>query len=88
MLTVEIRVKPGAARTAVGGDYDGRLVVTVQARAIEGQATEAALSALAKALGVRRRNLTLLRGVRSRDKVVGIDDPPPDCAQRIAQLRR
>ena len=32
MLTVEIRVKPGAARTAVGGEYDGRLVVMVQAR--------------------------------------------------------
>lgn len=67
-----IRVKPGAARTRVGGSYDDALVVAVQARAVDGQATEAALTALAKALDVRRRDVRLITGATSRTKVVEV----------------
>lgn len=69
-----IRVRPGAGRTAVGGSYDGALVVRVAARAVDGRATEAALKAVADALGVRRRELTLVTGATSRTKVVEIPD--------------
>jgi len=71
-VRVEIRVRPGASRTRVGGSRDGRLVVAVSARAVDGAATEAALAAVAEAFGVRRRAVTLVRGVTSRDKVVEI----------------
>src|SRR6185369_13269764 len=57
VVTVAIRVRPGASRTAVGGRYDGpfgpALVVAVQAPAVEGRATEAAVRAVARALGVK-----------------------------------
>jgi uncharacterized protein (TIGR00251 family) len=72
-LRVAIRVKPGASRTRVGGAHGDALVVRVAARAVEGQATEAALLALAGALGVRRREVTLVSGRTSRDKVVEVD---------------
>lgn len=67
-------MRPGAGRTAVGGSYDGALVVRVAARAVDGRATEAALKAVADALGVRRRELTLVTGATSRTKVVEIPD--------------
>jgi len=54
-MWVTIRVRPGSARTSVGGQHDGALVVRVSARAVDGQATEAALAAVAAAFGVRRR---------------------------------
>ncbi|MBO0846530.1 MAG: DUF167 domain-containing protein [Nocardioides sp.] len=73
-MRVTIRVRPGAGRTAVGGSYDGALVVRVAARAVDGRATEAALRAVADALGVRRRELTLVTGATSRTKVVEIPD--------------
>lgn len=74
-MRVAIRVRPGASRTRAGGVYgDGSLVVAVTARAVDGAATEAALAALADALGVRRRHVRLLSGVTSRDKLVEIDD--------------
>jgi uncharacterized protein YggU (UPF0235/DUF167 family) len=38
----------------------------------EGQATEAALAALAVAFGVRRRSVTLLTGAASRTKIVDV----------------
>ena len=72
-MRVTIRVKPGSGRTSVGGRYDDALVVRVAERAVDGKATEAALRALAEALGVRRADLRLVIGATSRTKVVEID---------------
>jgi uncharacterized protein YggU (UPF0235/DUF167 family) len=71
----------------VGGAYGGALVVAVGARAVDGRATEAALRALAAALGVRRRQVTLVAGATSRDKVVEVTGAPGDVEERIAALR-
>jgi uncharacterized protein YggU (UPF0235/DUF167 family) len=73
-VRVTIRVRPGAGRTTVGGSYDGALVVRVSERAVDGRATAAALTALASALGVRRREVALVTGATSRTKVVEIPD--------------
>ena len=62
------------------------LGVWVQQRAVDGKATEAALGAMADALGLRRRSLRLVTGERSRVKVVEISDPPADLARRMATL--
>jgi uncharacterized protein YggU (UPF0235/DUF167 family) len=81
---VLIRVKPGSSRTKVGGAYGEALVVAVSERAVDGKATEAALTALARALGVRRRAVSLVAGATSRDKVVEVDG---DVGARVEQLR-
>jgi uncharacterized protein (TIGR00251 family) len=77
-VRISIRVRPGAGRTAVGGSHDGALVVRVAAPAVDGRATEAALTAVADALGVRRRAVTLVTGATSRTKVVDIDGGDAD----------
>jgi uncharacterized protein YggU (UPF0235/DUF167 family) len=61
----------------VGGEHDGALIVAVSARAVDGQATEAALAAVADAFGVRRRCVTLVTGTTSRTKVIDIVDGDP-----------
>ncbi|CAN5237546.1 hypothetical protein BH11ACT1_BH11ACT1_11180 [soil metagenome] len=86
-MRVAIRVKPGASRARVGGLLGERLVVAVNARAVDGAATEAALAALADALGARRRNVRLVSGATSRDKVVEVDDTVPGLAERLDELR-
>lgn len=84
---VAVRVRPGASRTAVGGRYGAEaLVVAVTPRAVEGAATEAALRALAEALGVRRSAVRLVSGATSRDKVVEVVDPPGDLVARVDRL--
>lgn len=89
-LRVAIRVRPGASRPGVGGAYDGprgrALIVAVAARAVDGAATEAALTAVARALGVPRRSLSLVTGAASRDKLVAVTDPPADLPARLATL--
>jgi len=91
VVTFPLRVRPGAARTAVGGGHQGRyglaLVVAVATPPVDGRATEAALTAVADALGLRRRDLVLRAGEASRDKLVAVADPPTDLAQRLDALR-
>ena len=82
-MRVTIRVRPGARRTAVGGSRDGALVVRVGARAVEGQATEAALAAVAEAFGVRRKAVTLVTGATRRTKVVDVAGGEPTALHRL-----
>ena len=85
-MRIAIRVRPGASRTRVGGEHAGALVVAVGARAVDGAATEAALAALADALGVRRRHVRLVTGATSRDKVVEVDDEAGPIESVLARL--
>lgn len=86
---LSIRVKPGAARARVGGSYGdaGALVVAVTERAVDGKATEAALKAVAKALGVPRSAVTLLHGATSREKVLLVQGETAELAARVDALR-
>jgi uncharacterized protein YggU (UPF0235/DUF167 family) len=85
-VRITLRVRPGAGRTVVGGSHDGALVVRVAARAVEGRATEAALAAVAEALGLRRREVTLVSGATSRTKVVEVPDADPAVGERLRAL--
>lgn len=80
-----IRVKPGAARTRVGGSYGDALVVAVREPAVDGKATEAALKALAAAVNVRRRDVRLVTGATSRRKIVELPGGR-EVSERLATL--
>ena len=70
--TIEVRVIPRAKRTQVGGERDGRLLVRVASPPVDGRANAAAVAALAKALDVPKRNVTVVGGETSRDKLVRV----------------
>lgn len=83
-IRIHVRVKPGASRNRVGGRYGGdALVVAVQAPAVDGRATRAALRDVARALGCSPSDVRLVSGVTSRSKVLDIPDA---CAQEFARL--
>ena len=70
MLTLEIRVRPNAKQNRVGGvvGEPPRLVVAVQAPAVDGKANEAVLKVVAKAFNVRPRDISIVHGELARDK--------------------
>ncbi|MEY3407981.1 MAG: hypothetical protein RL038_1042 [Actinomycetota bacterium] len=74
VLRVPIRVRPGASRCKVGGSVGEppRLVVAVNTPPVDGKATEAALQAVAEAIGVKRKDVSLITGLTSRDKLIEI----------------
>jgi uncharacterized protein YggU (UPF0235/DUF167 family) len=67
----------------VGGERGGALVVRVSARAVDGQATEAALAAVAAAFGLRRRAVTLVAGASSRTKILQVEGADPAALSRL-----
>ena len=86
MVRITVRVRPGSARPGVGGGHDGALVVRVSARAVDGQATTAALAAVAAAFGVPRRSVTLVSGAASRTKVIDVPGADPELLGRLLSL--
>ena len=69
-LLIEIRVRPNSSRNKVGGIAGNppRLIVAVQAPAVDGKANEAVLKELAKAFDCRNRDFTIVFGELGRDK--------------------
>lgn len=78
-MIIEIRVRPNASRNKVGGTAGDppRLIVAVQAPAVDGKANAAVLKELAKAFNLRPRDFTIVFGELGRDKrliVVGNEE--------------
>jgi uncharacterized protein YggU (UPF0235/DUF167 family) len=87
VVRITVRVRPGSARPGVGGEHDGALVVRVRERAVDGQATAAALAAVAAAFGVHRHAVTLIAGASSRTKIVDVADGDPAALERLLAPR-
>lgn len=93
LMRVSVRVKPGASRTKVGGQYGEPtadqvpvLIVFVAQRAVEGAANAGVIKAVAKAFRLRRADVELVRGQTSRTKVLELHGDEPDLVARLAEL--
>jgi uncharacterized protein (TIGR00251 family) len=64
-----VRAQPGSRRNAVVGVHAGQLKVAISAPPDKGKANDALVRVLAKALGIRRSDISLASGAASRDKV-------------------
>ncbi|WP_166417505.1 DUF167 domain-containing protein [Cochlodiniinecator piscidefendens] len=70
---ISLRVTPKASRNAVIVTDEGlRVYVTTVPE--DGKANKAVIKLLAKAMGVAKSNLHLVRGATSRDKVFRVED--------------
>src|SRR5262252_961543 len=87
VVRITVRVRPGSARPGVGGEHDGALVVRVRERAVDGQATAAALAAVSAAFGVRRHAVTLMAGASSQTKIVDVAGADPAALERLLAPR-
>ena len=82
MGTLKLRIVPNAKRDEVAGEYGDSVKVKVVAPAVEGKANEARLEFIAEKLRVHRRDLALVAGEKSRDKIVAIEGIEPGEARR------
>ena len=70
---LRLRVSPGARSDAVVGRYGDGWKVRVTAAPEGGKANDAVLRLLAERLDLPRKNLTLVSGPSSRDKIVELE---------------
>ena len=69
-ITLSVRVIPRAKRNAVTKMEDGNIKVHVTAPPEDGRANEAVVETLAEWLGVKRRQIAIVTGTTSRNKIV------------------
>jgi uncharacterized protein (TIGR00251 family) len=65
---LSVRAQPGARKNAVVGEHNGALKVAVTAPPEDGRANDAIAGLLRKWLGLKRGQVELSGGLRSRDK--------------------
>jgi len=70
---VALRVVPNAKRTEVIGLHGEAVKLKVASPALEGKANAAVLAFVAAVAGCHLRNVHLVAGEKSRDKVVRVD---------------
>lgn len=87
-FTFTIRVRANATNNKVGGTAGDppRLVVAVQAPAVDGKANSAILKELAKAFDLRPRDFTILSGEISRDKRIQVTGDDEVISKRYGEL--
>lgn len=86
--TISVRVRAGAYREEVAGVADGVLQVRVTAPAHEGRANHALCCLLADRLGVAPSRVAIVRGRRSRQKLVEVDGLDQASVDRALGLGR
>ncbi|KTC76791.1 DUF167 domain-containing protein [Legionella brunensis] len=71
-LTLTLKVKPGAKQNKIALDATGGLQISLQAVAEDGKANKLLIQYLAKILGIPQKQISILRGTTSRNKVLQI----------------
>ena len=82
-VTFSVRVQPRASRSSVAGEIDGALRIRLAAPPVDGEANEELVNLLAKLLEIPRRQVEIISGHKSKNKVVRVTGTP---AERVEKL--
>lgn len=88
-MLLEIRVRPNSSKNKVGGTVGDppRLVVAVQAPAVDGKANQAVIKELAAAFNLRARDFTIVFGELGRDKRIIVEGDETLLLQKLEELK-
>lgn len=82
-LVLRVHVQPAAGRASVVGRRGGALHVRVAAPPVGGRANEAAADLVAELFDLKRSQVELVAGERSREKRFRVAGLSPDDAERL-----
>lgn len=86
-VTFWLRVKPRSARERLTDGPEGELCLEIHAAPSEGQANEAAIGFLARALRLPKGSVSIVTGEKSRRKLLRIvTAAPSEVADRLRNL--
>jgi hypothetical protein len=75
---ISVHAQPGAKKSAVAGLHGDALKLRIAAPPMEGRANEALTAFVAKALGLPRRAVSIVKGESSREKLLLIANTAAD----------
>lgn len=72
-LLLHVLVVPGSAKCGIAGIHDDALRIKITARPIEGQANLECVRFLSQVLSIKKHQVTIVGGHKSRTKTVAIE---------------
>ncbi|GBE06779.1 MAG TPA: YggU family protein [Nitrospirae bacterium] len=69
-LIINIKVAPRSSRPGIAGPYKDGLKVKLSSPPVEGRANKELIAILAKEFRIPKKNVEIIRGKRSKNKVV------------------
>ena len=82
---LEVYVQPGAKKTAISGKHDGRLKIRLNAPPTDGKTNQELLTFMAQFLKLRKQDIQIVRGEKSRFKLLSIPTDS-DLIERLKAL--
>ena len=76
MFRITIRVTTNARKNSIEEEEEGGLKVKVNSPAVDGKANKAVINLLAAYYGVRKSAVSIVKGEKSRDKIIEIAADP------------
>lgn len=71
-ITITVQVQPRSSRDEIVGIHEGRLKIRISAPPIDGKANERLTEVIAKAFGVSKSSVEIVKGHHSRVKTIKI----------------
>ena len=71
-LTITVQVQPRSSRDEIIGVHEGRLKIRISAPPVDGKANERLTEVIAKAFGVSKTSVEIVKGHHSRVKTINI----------------
>ncbi len=71
-ITITVRVQPRSSGDGIAGLHEGRLKIRISAPPVEGKANERLTEVIAKAFGVSKSSVEIIKGHTSRLKTIRI----------------
>jgi hypothetical protein len=84
-IRFSVHLQPRASKNEIAGLHGGSLKVRVTAPPVEGLANEALIDFLSQSLDIPRRNVCIVSGFSSRDKVIEASEVDLETVQRLAE---
>jgi hypothetical protein len=84
-VRITVRVQPRASRESVIGIHEDALKITLTAPPVDGEANAALVAFLASSLGVAKKQVRVVRGERSKTKLVEIAGVSVEAVRRWMQ---
>lgn len=73
-VVFQIKVTPRSSRCEIAGVQDGVLKLKITAPPVEGKANEECIRCLSEIVGVKRNQITIISGHKSRIKTIVVKD--------------
>ena len=72
IVKIKVKVLPRGAKDQILGMDQGEIKIKLTAPPVEGKANEALKRFLAKKLGLKKKSIEIVKGIRSRTKIIEI----------------